>query len=150
LSRFDPTVLDGQGLNRSNCPLLISCQQASSHSSLPPHRRPHNENLGLPHTMNTQEHIYCAPTWQGRIETTRDALIVFEACLCGYLQHCLRRPTEAELPQLIASGNVFVYEEATSGIKRWTDGKWWSPSRTLANFLLYRQLSSSRSREEEG
>jgi len=92
--------------------------------------------------MNTQEHISCAPTWQGRIETTRDALIVFEACLTGYLRHCLRRPTEAELPQLIASGNVFVYDEATSGIKRWIDGKWWSPSRTLANFFLYRQLSS--------
>jgi len=92
--------------------------------------------------MNTQKHTSCAPTWQGRIETTRDALIVFEACLTGYLHHCLRRPTEAELPQLIASGNVFVYDEATSDIKRWTDGKWWSPSRTLANFLLYRQLSS--------
>ena len=93
--------------------------------------------------MNTQRDIACAPTWQGRIETTRDALIVFEACLTGDLHHCLRRPTEAEWPQLIASGKVFVYDEATSGIKRWTDGKWWSPSRTLVNFLLYRQLSST-------
>ena len=40
------------------------------------------------------------------------------------------------------SGNVFVYEEATSGIKRWTDGIPWSPSRILTNFLIYRQLNS--------
>jgi len=68
--------------------------------------------------MHTREDISCAPTWQGRIETIRDALIVIEACLTGYLHHYLRRPTEAELPQLITSGNVIVYDEATSGIKR--------------------------------
>ena len=96
--------------------------------------------------MNTQQDIAFAPTWQGRIETTRDALIVFEACLTGDLHHCLRRPTAAEWPQLIASGNVFVYDEATSSIKRRTDGKWWSPSRNLANLLLYRQLSSPPTR----
>ena len=35
-----------------------------------------------------------------------------------------------------------MYEEATSGIKRWTDGIPWSPSRILTNFLIYRQLNS--------
>jgi hypothetical protein len=38
-------------------------------------------------------------------------------------------------------GNVFIYEENASGIKRWTDGVTWSPSRIMGNFLVYRELS---------
>lgn len=84
----------------------------------------------------------CVPTWRGHVETTKDALVLFEACLQGALQHCLRRPYEKERNSLIVSGNVFIYEETTSGIKRWTDGIPWSPSRILTNFLIYRQLDS--------
>lgn len=84
----------------------------------------------------------CLPTWRGHIETTKDALLVFEACFNGTLSHTFRRPHDRERNQLIVSGNVFVYEEATSGIKRWTDGIPWSPSRILTNFLIYRQLNS--------
>lgn len=83
----------------------------------------------------------CAPTWRGHVETTKDALMVFEACFSGSLAHCHRRPHDRERGTLIVSGNVFVYEEATSGIKRWTDGIPWSPSRILTNFLIYRQLN---------
>ena len=32
------------------------------------------------------------------------------------------------------------YAENVSGIKRWTDGVIWSPSRILGNFLIYREL----------
>lgn len=35
---------------------------------------------------------------------------------------------------------MFIYEENASGIKRWTDGVTWSPSRILGNFLVYREL----------
>ena len=82
------------------------------------------------------------PAWNGYIETTKDALLIFEACFQGILQHCSRRLHDRERKSLIASGNVFVYEEATSGIKRWTDGIPWSPSRILTNFLIYRQLNN--------
>ena len=92
--------------------------------------------------MNTGKAPACVPTWRGHIETTKDALLVFEACFNGTLAHCFRRPHDRERSQLIVSGNVFVYEEATSGIKRWTDGIPWSPSRILTNFLIYRQLNS--------
>jgi hypothetical protein len=92
--------------------------------------------------MNTGKAPACTPTWRGHIETTKDALIIFEACFSGSLAHCFRRPHDRERNQLIVSGNVFVYEEATSGIKRWTDGIPWSPSRILTNFLIYRQLNS--------
>ncbi|KAI2642773.1 Gti1/Pac2 family-domain-containing protein [Xylaria nigripes] len=81
-----------------------------------------------------------APTFHGYIGTTMDALILFEACLTGHLTHIPRRPQDRERHSLIRSGNIFIYEEHSSGIKRWTDGIPWSPSRILNNFLLYREL----------
>ncbi|EEH50164.1 uncharacterized protein PADG_06243 [Paracoccidioides brasiliensis Pb18] len=81
-----------------------------------------------------------APTYTGYVATTQDALILFEACLTGILHHVPRRPHDRERSQLVKSGSVFIYEENASGIKRWTDGVTWSPSRILGNFLVYREL----------
>ncbi|KAI6251477.1 Global transcription regulator sge1 [Erysiphe necator] len=81
-----------------------------------------------------------APTFYGHIASTQDALLLFEACLSGALAHVARRPHDRERANLIKSGNVFIYEEHSSGIKRWTDGVPWSPSRILGNFLVYREL----------
>lgn len=80
------------------------------------------------------------PTFYGHIASTQDALVLFEACLSGSLNHVARRPHDRERASLIKSGNVFIYEEHSSGIKRWTDGVPWSPSRILGNFLVYREL----------
>lgn len=81
-----------------------------------------------------------APTFYGHIASTQDGLLLFEACLSGALNHVPRRPHDRERAGLIRSGNVFIYEEHSSGIKRWTDGVPWSPSRILGNFLVYREL----------
>ncbi|KAH8683043.1 Gti1/Pac2 family-domain-containing protein, partial [Tricladium varicosporioides] len=81
-----------------------------------------------------------SPTFYGHIASTQDALLLFEACLSGALNHVARRPHDRERASLIKSGNVFIYEEHSSGIKRWTDGVPWSPSRILGNFLVYREL----------
>lgn len=80
------------------------------------------------------------PTFRGYVRTTKDALLLFEACLSGHINHVPRRPHDRERTSLIDSGNVFIYEEQSSGIKRWTDGVTWSPSRILGNFLVYREL----------
>ena len=80
------------------------------------------------------------PTYFGHVASTKDALILFEACLTGTLSHVPRRPHDRERNALIKSGCVFIYEENASGIKRWTDGVPWSPSRILGNFLVYREL----------
>lgn len=80
------------------------------------------------------------PTYTGYVATTHDALILFEACLTGVLHHVPRRPHDRERSHLVRSGSVFIYEENSSGIKRWTDGVTWSPSRILGNFLVYREL----------
>ena len=80
------------------------------------------------------------PTFTGFVQNSMDGLILFEACLSGKLHHVPRRPHDRERSQLIKSGNIFIYEENASGIKRWTDGVAWSPSRILGNFLIYREL----------
>lgn len=80
------------------------------------------------------------PTFRGHVSSTLDALVLFEACLSGILNHVPRRPHDRERQDLIKSGNIFIYEEHASGIKRWTDGVSWSPSRILGNFLIYREL----------
>jgi hypothetical protein len=80
------------------------------------------------------------PTFTGFVQDSADALILFKACLEGILHHVPRRPNNQERSQLIESGNIFIYEERASGIKRWTDGVAWSPSRVFGDFLIYREL----------
>ncbi|KAI0315680.1 Gti1/Pac2 family-domain-containing protein [Amylostereum chailletii] len=80
----------------------------------------------------------CEPPWSGWIETTGDALIILEAARRGLIPRVTRRLVDAER-KMITSGSVFVFDEDESGIKRWTDGFFWSPSRILGNFLLYRE-----------
>jgi len=80
------------------------------------------------------------PTFHGFVQNSMDGLLLFEACLSGKLHHVPRRPHDRERTSLIKSGSIFIYEENASGIKRWTDGVAWSPSRILGNFLIYREL----------
>jgi hypothetical protein len=81
-----------------------------------------------------------APTFTGFVKTSMDGLILFQACLSGKLDFIAQRPGDKDRGDLIRSGNVFVYERDASGIKRWSDGVAWSPSRILGNFLVYREL----------
>ncbi|RXK37296.1 hypothetical protein M231_05438 [Tremella mesenterica] len=78
------------------------------------------------------------PPFRGYIETTFDALLVFEAARRGMIPRVTRRLIERERG-MVQSGAVFVFDEHESGIKRWTDGLIWSPSRILGNFLVYRE-----------
>lgn len=79
-----------------------------------------------------------SPPFTGFIETTYDALLVFEAGRRGLIPRVTRRLTEDER-SMVKSGAVFIFDESESGIKRWTDGLIWSPSRILGNFLVYRE-----------
>ncbi|TBU02356.1 gluconate transport-inducing protein [Hamiltosporidium tvaerminnensis] len=42
--------------------------------------------------------------------------------------------------ELIRSGCIFCFIETKEGMKRWTDGKIWSPSKIVGHFLLYKQV----------
>lgn len=83
------------------------------------------------------------PTFKGYIEDENDALLILQATLDGSLKHIPRRPYEIERPYLITSGSIFIFIEEVSGIKRWTDGVSWSPSRISGKFLIYRELDKS-------
>ncbi|KAK3322338.1 Gti1/Pac2 family-domain-containing protein, partial [Apodospora peruviana] len=77
----------------------------------------------------------------GIILNSFDALIILMGTKTGQLIATTRRPGDPEKENLIVSGNIFCYEHSSSGIKRWTDSKNWSPSRVHENFLLYRELN---------
>ncbi|RVD88174.1 uncharacterized protein DFL_002369 [Arthrobotrys flagrans] len=74
-------------------------------------------------------------------QTNEDALMIVELILQRQLFTVQRRAQDRERASAVQSGNVFVFEHTDTGIKRWTDGVHWSPSRILGNFLLYRELS---------
>ncbi|ODV86916.1 hypothetical protein CANARDRAFT_6486 [[Candida] arabinofermentans NRRL YB-2248] len=80
------------------------------------------------------------PTYTGYIATSIDALLIIQNVLENRLPLIKRRPKDKEKMSLIKSGNIFVFVEESSGIKRWTDGVSWSPSRILGRFLIYREL----------
>lgn len=88
------------------------------------------------------------PSYRGYIEDELDALLLLEATIQSKLQYIPRRPYEIERPQLINSGNIFIFIEEISGIKRWTDGISWSPSRILGKFLMYRELNKTPRTEQ--
>ena len=85
-----------------------------------------------------QSNTWTEPPWSGWIETTGDALLILEAAKRGLIPRVTRRLVDSER-KMITSGSVFVFDEDESGIKRWTDGFFWSPSRILGNFLIYRE-----------
>lgn len=80
------------------------------------------------------------PLYYGYIGLTKDALLIIQEILHKHLELVPRRPHERERPLLIQLGNVFVFIEEQLGIKRWTDGIAWLPSRILGRFLVYREL----------
>jgi hypothetical protein len=82
-------------------------------------------------------------TFYGLIETAEDALRIFDHCREGKLGRIRRRLHDRERG-MIRSGSVFCFDEVESGIRRWTDGRLWSPSRILGNFLIYREIDSKK------
>ncbi|KAI9483378.1 MAG: Gti1/Pac2 family-domain-containing protein [Benjaminiella poitrasii] len=82
-------------------------------------------------------------TFIGYIKTPQDALVIFEACRRGMLNRVQRRLTSKERIN-IQSGSVFAWDEREAGMRRWTDGRTWSPSRVLGSFLTYKELDTKR------
>ncbi|CDO74645.1 hypothetical protein BN946_scf184944.g4 [Trametes cinnabarina] len=85
------------------------------------------------------------------LRDARDAHIVFEAVRLGILPLITRRLTASEREKL-ASGNVFVWEEAEhkqGGLERWTDGRRWSQSRMRGDYLFYEEKIETTPEEKE-
>ncbi|KAF9532675.1 Gti1/Pac2 family-domain-containing protein [Crepidotus variabilis] len=84
-------------------------------------------------------------SFTGYVETTVNALRLIHAARQGVIPRINRRLNDAERRTMIKSGAVFVFSVEESGIKRWTDGLLWSPSRIVGNFLVYREINERNS-----
>jgi hypothetical protein len=77
-----------------------------------------------------------AQPYFGVVENTVQALRLVHAARLGVIPRVLRRLNNSERRRMIVSGAVFVFSVEESGIKRWTDGLLFSPSRIDGNFLV--------------
>lgn len=77
-------------------------------------------------------------TYIGCIHVELDIIMLIDLCQQNILARVTRRLTDPERKK-IKNGSVFVYEEAESKIRRWTDGQIWSPSRCSGIFLTYNE-----------
>ncbi|KAJ2157831.1 Gluconate transport-inducing protein [Coemansia sp. RSA 552] len=82
-------------------------------------------------------------TYHGFVDTAHDALLLFEASASGLLPRVQHRFGDRER-QTIRSGAVYVWDEEETGMRRWTDGRTWSPSRVHGCFLIYYELEGRR------
>lgn len=76
--------------------------------------------------------------------------MVFEAARRGICPVVTRRLHDSEKTSLVVSGSVFAFDEHATGIKRWTDGTLWSPSRIIGNYLVYRELEKKGNKTARG
>ena len=81
-------------------------------------------------------------TYNGYIHSLQDALLLFEACHSRLLTLVDSRVTDHHSRSEM-EGNVYIWEESSSEIKRWRDNLTWSASRYSGNFLVYRQVGRS-------
>ncbi|KII89695.1 hypothetical protein PLICRDRAFT_684993 [Plicaturopsis crispa FD-325 SS-3] len=82
-----------------------------------------------------------AEPFYGYVETTEHALRLVHAARQGVIPRITRRLNDSERRTMIKSGAVFVFDVEESGIRRWTEGLLWSPSRIVGNFLVYREIN---------
>ncbi|KAJ5965301.1 hypothetical protein N7481_012015 [Penicillium waksmanii] len=78
-------------------------------------------------------------TYNGYIRTPADAILLIQACYNGFLPRVGKRLSPKE-GRSIQNGSVFIWEEHETGLRRWTDGRKWSPSRVSGRFLVYREM----------
>ncbi|KAF7972394.1 hypothetical protein HWV62_18038 [Athelia sp. TMB] len=88
-----------------------------------------------PHPFSTSPTHPHARPFHGAVDNTVDALRLVAAARRGVIPRVLRRLNDVERRALVVSGAVFVFAVGESRIKRWTDGRVWSPSRIDGNFL---------------
>ncbi|KAJ3316736.1 hypothetical protein HDU76_001584 [Blyttiomyces sp. JEL0837] len=83
----------------------------------------------------------------GHLEGAVDAMLVVEGCRTGVLSCLDGRPKEIGDVSL-RSGSIIVFDEIGSRMRRWRDGKKWTPSRMSGPFLVYRELDGSLSDDQ--
>lgn len=75
----------------------------------------------------------------GYINSYEEAVMVMHASRLGALDITTER-LNADDREKIESGNIFCFIENSAGMKRWTDGRIWSPSKICGEFLIYQEV----------
>lgn len=75
----------------------------------------------------------------GYIGTYEEALLIVHAIRLGCFQ-TMRERLKIEERCRIESGDIFCFIENVNGMKRWTDGRIWSPSKICGEFLVYQEV----------
>ena len=110
-------------------PLLVLPLRRVMHPATSPALSPSTAAAASAHHSPVQPFI-------GFVDTTTDALRLIMAARQGVIPRITRRLNDAERRSMIRSGTVFVFSVEESGIRRWTEGLSWSPSRIVGNFLV--------------
>ncbi|RKP11347.1 gluconate transport inducer 1/Pac2, partial [Piptocephalis cylindrospora] len=80
-----------------------------------------------------------SPSYHGFLSSLFDAQILFTAAIMGTIPILTRRLTSPSLAP--RSGAIYVYDEEVARIQRWTDGRAWSPARSISSpFQRYLEL----------
>lgn len=91
-----------------------------------------------------QKNLIYGESYFGYIKDKSDAVLVVEACRRSFLPLVRERLNDFQR-EAIRCGSVFVFQESKSGIKRWTDGLVWTPSRNILGFIHYREVDKIHS-----
>ena len=110
---------------------------------------PQNLSSIRAHPNRNTPQLIPSESFFGSVETTCDAFLLFEAARNNIVPRITRRLTEKEKKSL-RSGSVCIFDEREAQIKRWTDGRLWTPSRIMGNFLIYRELDKKLLPNTEG
>ncbi|KAI4293108.1 hypothetical protein PAPHI01_2382 [Pancytospora philotis] len=71
-----------------------------------------------------------------------DCRALIHAARCGLIRRIVARLSNAE-KRRIKPGELYIFNEAESGIRRWTDKRVWTPSRVHGIFLIYRDVGGA-------
>jgi len=75
----------------------------------------------------------------GYINNYEEAILIMHASRLGFFEPTKQRLSNDERDR-IESGDIFCFIENESGLKRWTDGRIWSPSKICGEFLVYQEV----------
>ena len=75
----------------------------------------------------------------GYIANYEEACLVIHAARFGAMKPTLERLNTDQRDQ-IETGAIYFFVENGNGMKRWTDGRIWSPSKIYGEFLIYQEV----------
>ncbi|KIO33248.1 hypothetical protein M407DRAFT_17808 [Tulasnella calospora MUT 4182] len=114
--------------------------QSSPYSTTRPSRSNRTSTTGSSRSLDSDRSSdLVVPSFYGYVETVLDSLLLVEAFRRGSIRGLTGRIPPNQRERLIQSGSTFIFLESATDIRRWTDGKKWTPSRVGGEYLVYRE-----------